>query len=86
VFPLTTVQTCIIHLIRNSLVLRVVEGPQLVMPDLKAISRAETAKGRRRTRHFRGRMGQAISGNRPGVAAPWEHVVPLFAFRRRSGK
>ena len=25
-------------------------------------------------------MGQAIPGNRPGVARAWEHVVPLFAF------
>jgi hypothetical protein len=43
VFPLTTVQTCIIHLIRNSLAFVSWKDRKLIMPDLKAIYRAETA-------------------------------------------
>jgi hypothetical protein len=42
VFPLTTVQTCIIHLIRNSLAFVSWKDRKLIMPDLKAIYRAET--------------------------------------------
>jgi putative transposase len=44
VFPLTTVQTCIIHLIRNSLAFVSWKDRKLIMPDLKAIYRAETAE------------------------------------------
>src|SRR6266581_148765 len=44
VFPLTTVQTCIIHLIRNSLAFVSWKDRKLVMPDLKVIYRAETAE------------------------------------------
>ena len=70
VFPLTTVQTCIIHLIRNSLAFVSWKDRKLIMPDLKAIYRAETAEAAAGpTRRLRGRMGQAIPGNRPGVAA-----------------
>ncbi len=43
VFPLTTAQTCIIHLIRNSLAFVSWQDRKLIMPDLKAIYRAETA-------------------------------------------
>src|ERR1700730_1567174 len=44
IFPLTTVQTCIIHLIRNSLAFVSWKDRKLIMPDLKAIYRAETAE------------------------------------------
>src|SRR5215471_2354142 len=44
VFPLTTVQTCIIHLIRHSLAFVSWKDRKLIMPDLKAIYRAETAE------------------------------------------
>ena len=44
VFPVTTVQTCIIHLIRNSLAFVLWKDRKLIMPDLKAIYRAETAQ------------------------------------------
>jgi putative transposase len=44
VFPLTTVQTCIIHLIRSSLAFGSWKDRKLIMPDLKAIYRAETAE------------------------------------------
>ena len=69
VFPLTTVQTCIIHLIRNSLAFVSWKDRKQIMPDLKAIYRAETAEAAsRRARQFRNRMGQALPGDRPGLA------------------
>jgi putative transposase len=42
VFPLTTVQTCIVHLIRNSLAFVSWKDRKIIIPDLKAIYRAET--------------------------------------------
>ena len=44
VFPETAVQTCIVHLIRNSLAFVSWKDRKAVMPDLKAIYRAETAE------------------------------------------
>ena len=44
VFPQTAVQTCIVHLIRNSLAFVSWKDRKKVMPDLKAIYRAETAE------------------------------------------
>src|SRR6266436_9292429 len=44
VFPLATVQTCIIHLIRHSLAFVSWKDRKLIMPDLKAIYRAPTAE------------------------------------------
>jgi transposase-like protein len=44
VFPLTTVQTCMIHLIRNSLAFVSWKDRKRITPDLKAIYRAETAE------------------------------------------
>ena len=70
VFPQTMVQTCIVHLIRNSLAFVSWKDRKLIMPDLKAIYRAETAEaGAGRARRLRGRMGQALPGDRPGLAA-----------------
>ena len=43
VFPLTAVQTCIVQLIRNSLAFVSWKDRKTVMPDLRAIYRAETA-------------------------------------------
>ena len=44
VFPQTAVQTCIVHLIRNSLAFVSWKDRKRVMPDLKAIYRSETAE------------------------------------------
>ena len=45
-FAQTTVQSCIIHLIRNSLAFVSWKDRKIIMPDLKAIYRAETRRGR----------------------------------------
>ena len=44
VFPQTAVQTCIVHLIRNSLAFVSWKDCKKVMPNLRAIYRAETAE------------------------------------------
>jgi len=71
VFAQTVVQTCIIHLIRNSQLagLRVVERSQ----DLHARSEGDLPGGDRRgrtgpARYVRGEMGEAIPGHRPSLA------------------
>ncbi|MEX2615768.1 MAG: transposase, partial [Alphaproteobacteria bacterium] len=43
-FPKTTVQTCIVHLIRNSLAFVSWKDRKKIMPDIRAIYRAETAE------------------------------------------
>src|SRR5271170_5451659 len=59
VFPLTTVQTCIVHLIRNSLAFVSWKDCKLIMPDLKAIYRAETAEvGAAELDNFEARWGK----------------------------
>jgi putative transposase len=81
VFALTTVQTCVIHLIRNSLAFVSWKDRKLMMPDLKAIYRAETAEtAAAELDHF-----QAIWGKRyPAIGQTWRrawnYVVPLLAF------
>ena len=69
VFPLTTVQTCIIHLIRNSLAFVSWKDRKIIMPDLKAIYRAETAEAAlAQLDAFEAEWGKRY-GDRPGLAA-----------------
>jgi putative transposase len=70
VFPLTTVQTCIIHLIRNSLAFVSWKDRRLIMPDVKAIYRAETAEAAAaELDNFEARWGKRYP---PGLAAGLE--------------
>src|SRR5499425_312870 len=81
VFPLTTVQTCIIHLIRNSLAFVSWKDRKLIMPDLKAIYRAETAEAAAvELDRFEVEWGQRYPAIGQAWRRAWEHVVPLFAF------
>ena len=80
-FPLTTVQTCIIHLIRNSLAFVSWKDRKLVMPDLKAIYRAETAEAAAAELDaFEAEWGKRYPAIGQAWRRAWEHVVPLFAF------
>ena len=76
------VQTCIVHLIRNSLAFVSWKDRKAILPAIKAIYRAETAEhgaGPAR-RSSRPNGASAIRRSaRPGGGA-WEHVVPFFAF------
>ena len=81
VFPRTTVQTCIVHLIRNSLAFVSWKDRKKVMPDLKAVYRAETAEAAAaRLDEFEARWGQRYPAVVPAWRRAWEHVVPMFAF------
>jgi putative transposase len=81
VFADTIVQTCIVHLIRNSLAFVSWKDRKVIMPDLKAIYRAETADAaRQQLDRFEVNWGK----RHPAIGAAWhrawEHVLPLFAF------
>ena len=81
VFPRTAVQTCIVHLIRNSLAFVSWKDRKKVMPDLKAVYRAESAEAAAaRLDEFEARWGQRYPAVVPAWRRAWEHVVPTFAF------
>ena len=69
VFPRTTVQTCIVHLIRNSLAFVSWKDRKKVMPDLKAVYRAESAEATAvRLDEFEARWGRRYPGRGPCLA------------------
>jgi putative transposase len=81
VFPRTTVQTCIVHLIRNSLAFVSWKDRKQILPDIKAIYRAETAEvAAARLDAFEARWGARYPAIGPTWRRAWEHVVPMFAF------
>ena len=81
VFPLTTVQTCIIHLIRNSLAFVSWKDRKLIMPDLKAIYRAPTAEAAlTELDAFEAKWDKRYPAIGQAWRRAWEHVVPFFAF------
>ena len=81
VFPQTAVQTCIVHLIRNSLAFVSWKDRKKVMPDLRAIYRAETAEAAAaRLDEFEACWGERYPAVAPAWRRAWEHVVPMFAF------
>jgi putative transposase len=89
VFPLATVQTpdqvrgrlCIVHLIRNSLAFVSWKDRKQIMPDLKAIYRAETAEAAAaELDRFEAEWGKRYPAIGRAWRRAWEHVVPLFAF------
>jgi putative transposase len=81
VFPETIVQTCIVHLIRNSLAFVSWKDRKTIMPDLKAIYRAENAEAAAdRLGDFETRWGARYPAVGQSWRRAWEHVIPLFAF------
>ena len=81
VFPQTAVQTCIVHLIRNSLAFVSWKDRKTVMPDLRAIYRAETAEAAAaRLDEFEVCWGERYPAIAPAWRRAWEHVVPMYAF------
>ena len=81
VFSQTAVQTCIVHLIRNSLAFVSWKDRKKVMPDLKAVYRAETAEAAAtRLDEFEAAWGSHYPAIAPAWRRAWEHVVPMFAF------
>jgi putative transposase len=81
VFPETLVQTCIIHLIRNSLAFVSWKDRKQIMPDLKAIYRAESAEtALDRLADFEDKWDARYPAIGQSWRRAWEHVIPLFAF------
>ena len=81
VYPKTIVQTCIVHLIRSSMRFVSWKNRKQVMPDLKAIYRAENAEAaQERLSDFEAKWGTSYPAIGDTWRRAWEHVVPLFAF------
>lgn len=80
-FPEAVVQTCIVHLIRNSLAFVSWKDRKLIMPDLKAIYRAESAEAaKERLGEFEAKWAPRYPAIGQAWRRAWEHVIPLFAF------
>jgi len=81
VFPQTTVQTCIVHLIRNSLAFVSWKDRKSLMPALKAIYRAENADmALVRLEEFEAEWGKRYPAIGATWRRAWQHAVPFFAF------
>jgi len=81
VFPQTTVQTCIVHLIRNSLAFVSWKDRKAILPSIKAIYRAENADmALVRLEEFEAEWGKRYPAIGQTWRRAWEHVVPFFAF------
>lgn len=82
VFPQTIVQTCIVHLIRNSLDFVSWKDRKLMVPALKAIYRGKDAEaGRKALDDFEaGPWGTRYPAIVQSWRRNWQHVVPFFAF------
>jgi len=81
VFPQTLVQTCIVHLIRNSLAFVSWKDRKAIMPWIKAIYRAENADmALVRLDEFEAEWGNRYPAIGRAWRRAWEHVIPFFAF------
>jgi putative transposase len=80
-FPQTIVQTCIVHLIRNSLAFVSWKDRKAVLPGLRAIYRADTAEAALvELEAFETEWGRRYPAIGQSWRRAWQHVVPLFAF------
>lgn len=81
VFPRTMVQTCIVHLIRNSLSFVSWKDRKRIMPSIKAIYHAGNADAAlQRLEDFEAEWGKRYPAIGQAWRRAWEHVVPFFAF------
>ena len=81
VFPETTVQTCIVHLIRNSLAFVSWKDRKTIMPWIRAIYRAETEElARGRLDAFEAEWGRRYPAIGQAWRRNWDYVVPFFVF------
>jgi transposase-like protein len=81
-FPQTTVQTCIVHLIRNSLDYATWKERKAVATALRPIYTAATAEAAREALDAFAQSGWGVKY--PTIVQSWrrawEHVIPFFAF------
>ena len=81
VFPQTLVQTCIVHLIRNSLSFVTWKDRKAILPSIKAIYRAENAdQALVRLEELEAEWGKRYPAIGQAWRRAWEHVIPFFAF------
>ncbi|BAR63673.1 transposase, mutator type (plasmid) [Bradyrhizobium diazoefficiens] len=81
VFPKTMVQTCIVHLIRNSLSFVSWKDRKAILPSIKAIYHAENADAALlRLEDFEAEWGKRYPAIGAAWRRAWEHVIPFFAF------
>jgi transposase-like protein len=81
-FPATTVQTCIVHLIRNSLDYASWKDRKAVAAALKPIYSAPNAQAAAEAldAFAAGPWGTKHPTIAPSWRRAWEHVIPFFAF------
>jgi putative transposase len=80
-FPQTVVQTCIVHLIRNSLAFVSWKDRKAILPAIKAIYRAENVDmALARLEQFEAEWGKRYPAIGASWRRAWQHVVPFFAF------
>src|SRR6201993_3619460 len=81
VYPQTLVQTCIVHLIRNSLAFVTWRDRKAIMPWIKAIYQAANADmALIRLEEFEAEWGKRYPAIGQAWRRAWEHVIPFFAF------
>jgi putative transposase len=81
VYPQTMVQTCIVHLIRNSLAFVSWTDRKAIVPDLKLIYGAANAEAAlERLGAFEAKWGKRYPTIAPTWRRAWDYVTPLFAF------
>src|SRR3954454_6673651 len=81
VFPQTLVQTCIVHLIRNSLSFVTWKDRKAILPSIQAIYRAENADmAIVRLEEFEAKWGKRYPAIGQAWRRAWENVIPFFAF------
>jgi putative transposase len=81
VFPETSVQTCIVHMIRNSLNFVGWKQRKAVASDLKLVYKAATAEeAARQLDAFEDKWGDKYPPIAQSWRRNWEHVTPFFAY------
>lgn len=81
VFPQAMVQTCIVHLIRNSLSFVTWKDRKAILPSIKAIYHAGNADAAlQRLDEFEAEWGKRYPAIGQAWRRSWQHVIPFFAF------
>ena len=80
-YPDTTVQTCIVHLVRQSLNVCVWKDRKVVAKDLKRIYQAtDDAEAEKALADFEAEWGPKYPSITPAWRRAWQKVIPFFAF------
>lgn len=82
VFPETTTQTCLVHLIRNSLAFVPWKNRRAVAAELRSVYSAPSAEAAEAAldRFEAGEWGRKYPTISPGWRRAWTRVIPFFAF------